>query len=262
MTDNYSENDLIQGINTNLNFVKNIAIEHADKTCNAVMHDGVPLTLEDAKELLVRLEKCVKAIETAIPMKIITPPIKELYNATGTVTIEQKHDTDETSKNIPKSTIEQEKALNDFKDYLISCGYAEYTPRGLPSTAFDYVERIKKVLEWESMSLTELNQNINSICREYDSGGTKQELGDTSHRAVINALKRYREYLSTPTYSTPNLSAHSPKTTKTFDSNSEQTVFWKMLQEALDNNGNPFTVMTRAQYGTVNRNSPSYFYVI
>ena len=134
MADKYSETDLIQGININYDFVKNIAVEQADKcvgsirsileyavklfwlkkydkkpvwvkgytevfdlhkaitderfsrhfskliladmhairqTCNGVLHDNDALTLDDAKDLLARLEKCVKAVEVAIPMKII-----------------------------------------------------------------------------------------------------------------------------------------------------------------------------------------------
>ena len=326
MTDKYNETDLVQGINTNLNFVKNIAIEQADKcagsirstleyavklfwlkkydkkpvwvkgyveafdlhkaitderfsqyfneivlgdmhiirkTCNAVIHDGAPLTLEDAKELLVRLEKCVKAIETAIPMEIIASPIKELRDTTATDDTKQKSIIADSQKHIVRSTVNtatvmtQEISLEDFKDYLIRCGYAEYTPSGLLSTAYDYVGRIRRVLEWESMSLAELNQSIDMICHEYDIGGIKQELGENSHRSVINALKRYREYLLKPIPSNVDTSASSPPSAKTYDSNSEQTVFWKMLQEALNNNGNPFTISTRAQYGTVNRKSPN-----
>ena len=233
------------------------------QTCNGVLHDNDPLTLDEAKDLLVMLEKCVKAIENAIPMEILVSPIKEL-SVMGTVATNEEENLigiTEESPTQPKDNIlftaKTEKLLDDFKSYLIRCGYAEYTPSGLPSTAYDYVGRIKKILEWESMTLSELNQNIDKLCHEYDIGGIKQELGDNSHRAVINALKRYREYLSAPTYSTPNLSAHSPETTKTYDSNSEQTVFWRMLQEALNNNGNPFTISTRAQYGTVNRKSPN-----
>lgn len=203
---------------------------------NGVLHSNDSLTLDEAKELLAMLEKCVKAIENAIPMEIITPS-KIIAN----VDAGQKVVTDDMERNNSPSTTEQKKALNGFRDYLIRCGYAEYTSSGLPSSAHDYVGRIQKVLEWESMSLAELNQNIDSICREYDIGGIKQELGQKSHGSVINALKRYREYLSAPVSS------------KTDTGNPERTVFWQMLQEELDRNGNPFTISTRAQYGTVNR---------
>lgn len=261
----YNEIDLVQGINTNLNFVKNIAVEQADKcagairsvleyavklfwlkkydkkpvwvkgyseafdlhqaiiderfaknfndivigdmhiirkTCNAVIHDNAPLTLEDAQELLIRLEKCVKAIEKAIPMKIIRTPIQKIEESIIAIADEQKPDPIAKDNQVKKEAkvnfaTENRYLLSDFKDYLIQCGYAEYTPRGLPSTVYDYVGRIRKILEWESISLEELNCEINTICNEYDIGGSKQKLGELSHRAVINALKRYREFLLT-----------------------------------------------------------------
>ena len=229
MIDKYNETDLVQGINTNLNFVKNIAIEQADKcagsirstleyaiklfwlkkydkkpvwvkgpnevfdlhkaitderfsqffneivlgdmhiirkTCNAVIHDGAPLTLEDAKELLMRLEKCVKAIETTIPMEIITLPNKELRNIIAIDDTQQQSIVTVSQKHITHPTVNTATVIAQEKSFLTSSA-------------------------------------------------------------------------------------------KTYDSNSEQTVFWKMLQDALDNNGNPFTISTRAQYGTVNRKSPN-----
>ena len=47
------------------------------KICNSVIHGGDSLTLDDAQELLSRLERCVKAIECAIPMTILTLIDKE-----------------------------------------------------------------------------------------------------------------------------------------------------------------------------------------
>ena len=136
MVDSYNENDLVKGINENINFVKNIPIEDANKcvgsirsafeyavklfylkkynkkpvwvkgdvecfdlhkaltderfsrnfskmtlsymhiirqTCNGVLHDNEPLTFDDAKDLLIMLEKCIKAIGTVISMDIIAP---------------------------------------------------------------------------------------------------------------------------------------------------------------------------------------------
>ena len=123
------------------------------QTGNGVLHHNDPLTLDETKDLLTMLEKCVKAIETAIPMEIITPS-----KITANVDAGQKVVTDDMERNNSPSTTEQEKALNGFKSYLKRCGYAEYTPSGLPSTVHDYVGRMQKVLEWESMSLAELNQ--------------------------------------------------------------------------------------------------------
>lgn len=175
------------------------------QTCNGVLHDNDPLTLDEAKDMLVMLEKCVKAIENAIFMEILVSPIKEL-GVMGTVASDERGNLISVTEESPTQPKGDEpftyKSLDGFKSYLKRCGYTEYTPSGLPSTVYDYIGRIQKVLEWESMTLSELNQNINKLCHEYDIGGTKQELGNKSHRAVINALKRYREYL----YSTSNLS--------------------------------------------------------
>ena len=262
----YNETDLVQGINTNLNFVKNIAVEKANKWAdkirtvleyavklfwlkkydkrpvwikkgyyedfdlcqaitderfaknfndivlsdmhvirkigNVVMHENAPLSLEDAHELLIRLEKCVKAIETAIPMKIIRTPIQKIEKSIIAIADEQKSAPIAKDNQVKKEAkvyfaAENRDLLSDFKNYLIQCGYAEYTPRGLPSTVYDYVGRIRKILEWESISLEELNCEISTICNEYDIGGSKQKLGELSHRAVINAIKRYREFLLT-----------------------------------------------------------------
>ena len=42
------------------------------KMCNDDLHGKAPLSKEDAEELFVRLERCIRAIEKAIPMKIIS----------------------------------------------------------------------------------------------------------------------------------------------------------------------------------------------
>lgn len=88
-----------------------------------------------------------------------------------------------------------EELLMAFKDYLIENGYREYTPSGHPSTVYDYIKRIEKVLWSERISIFELNETIDSICEEYDVGGSKENLGNASHRAVINALKQYRNFI-------------------------------------------------------------------
>ena len=83
---------------------------------------------------------------------------------------------------------------DQFKAYLIKQGYSVTTPSGNPSTVYDYVKRIDKVCEWEYSTWKELAQNIDSIVIKYDVGGKKEHLGNKSHKAVINALKRYAEF--------------------------------------------------------------------
>lgn len=83
-----------------------------------------------------------------------------------------------------------------FEKYLIDEGYKQITPSGNPSTVYDYVKRINKICEWENITWQELVDNIQIILPKYDTGGEKEDLGKRSHSAVINALKRFSEFVS------------------------------------------------------------------
>jgi hypothetical protein len=83
----------------------------------------------------------------------------------------------------------------DFERFLIVNGYKTQTPSGNPSTVYDYIKRIDKVCEWENLTWNSLSNQIAAIVRTYDAGGAKEDLGKTSHNAVINALKRFAEYV-------------------------------------------------------------------
>lgn len=84
---------------------------------------------------------------------------------------------------------------NEFKAFLIEKGYKEYTKSGFPSTVYDYLGRIEKICMWEGMSWQELAGDVDRLIPMYDIGGEKERLGNISHRAVINALKRYKEFV-------------------------------------------------------------------
>jgi len=81
-----------------------------------------------------------------------------------------------------------------FKQYMINNGYTQYTPKGLPSTVYDYLKRINFVCAQENKTWLQLAEKIDLIVIKYDVGGTEEYLGNKSHRAVINALKRYQEF--------------------------------------------------------------------
>ena len=83
-----------------------------------------------------------------------------------------------------------------FEEYLVNAGYCEYTASGNPSTVFSYIHAIKKVLEEEGLSWYTLQNNIDSIVSIYDIGGAKQHIGAHSNYTVINALKRFQEFVS------------------------------------------------------------------
>lgn len=83
-----------------------------------------------------------------------------------------------------------------FEKYLKDQGYSVETPAGNQSTVYDYIKRVEKVCEWEDITMQELADDIEVIVAKYDVGGEKANLGEKSHRAVINALKRFKEFTS------------------------------------------------------------------
>jgi len=85
--------------------------------------------------------------------------------------------------------------LNQFAEYLVDRGYKQVTPSGLPSTVYDYKKRIDRVCQYEGISVDELAKNIPIIIKKYDIGGEREHIGNRSHKAVINALKRFHEFV-------------------------------------------------------------------
>ena len=83
-----------------------------------------------------------------------------------------------------------------FEEYLVNAGYKEETDSGNPSTVFSYTNAIKKVLEEEGLSWHTLPSDIENIVPVYDIGGAKQHIGAKSNYTVINALKRFREFVN------------------------------------------------------------------
>lgn len=83
-----------------------------------------------------------------------------------------------------------------FEGYLINKGYKQTTPSGNPSTVYDYIKRIDKICKWEGISWQQLANGIESYLPQYDIGGKKEDLGKTSHNAVINALRRFSEFIA------------------------------------------------------------------
>lgn len=87
--------------------------------------------------------------------------------------------------------------IEKFKDYLRQRGYSEYTPTHQPSTVHDYPRRINYVIWLEKyQSWNDVVINIDSLLSNYGKGGSKESLGKKSNSAVINALKRFYEYLN------------------------------------------------------------------
>lgn len=83
-----------------------------------------------------------------------------------------------------------------FEEFLIRNGYKQYTPSGLPSTVYEYINGVDFVREEECLlSWSQLASNIGKFVCMYDVGGRKEALGEKGHKTIINSLKRFREFL-------------------------------------------------------------------
>lgn len=84
----------------------------------------------------------------------------------------------------------------EFQKYLIEQGYSLYTPKGYPSTVFQYLNCIDKVCEWEGYSTWDrLADEIPYVVQRYDTGGPKEIYGNKSHRQVISALVQFKNFI-------------------------------------------------------------------
>lgn len=84
--------------------------------------------------------------------------------------------------------------LENFRIYLIQKGYTEFTPTGNNSTVYDYVNRVRNILDREKISIQNLATNIDSYVEKYDVDGKESEYGKRGHNSVINALKRFQDF--------------------------------------------------------------------
>ena len=82
-----------------------------------------------------------------------------------------------------------------FEEYLIRAGYKEETDTGNPSTVSSYCHAVDKVAQEEGMSWDTLKDHIAAIVPVYDVGGRKELIGAKSNSTVINALKRFLEFV-------------------------------------------------------------------
>ena len=84
-----------------------------------------------------------------------------------------------------------------YETFLINAGYETVTPAGAPSTVYSYSGAITRhVLEEEHITWGILKNNIDDILKKYDVGGAKEHIGAKSNKTVINALKRFKEFVS------------------------------------------------------------------
>ncbi len=85
-----------------------------------------------------------------------------------------------------------------YQEYLAQAGYKVETDDGSPSTVYVYAKAVESVASEEGMSWNALRDRVSTIIKKYDVGGAKQDFGCKSNKTVINALKRFEEFVSTP----------------------------------------------------------------
>lgn len=84
-----------------------------------------------------------------------------------------------------------------FESYLIKEDYKTETPSGNPSTVYSYINAIERhVLDSEHITWASLRDNIDVIVKKYDVGGEKEDVGAISNSTVINALKRFKDFVN------------------------------------------------------------------
>lgn len=84
----------------------------------------------------------------------------------------------------------------NFMKYLKNEDYKDWTGSGFPSTIYQYAKAIEKVMKLECVdTYLDLTDHIQAIINKYGENGEKKAIGEEGHSTVINALKRYSEYL-------------------------------------------------------------------
>lgn len=76
-----------------------------------------------------------------------------------------------------------------FEQYLQSKNYRH-------TTSIDYPARIERLCRKEKISYEHLAQHLAEIMPQYELTGNKSSYGKRSHSSVINALRRFAEFLS------------------------------------------------------------------
>ena len=76
-----------------------------------------------------------------------------------------------------------------FEEYLLAKNYR-------PTACVDYPARLERLCRKEKISYEHLAQHLNEIMPQCEKTGKKSSYGKRSHSSVINALRRFAEFLS------------------------------------------------------------------
>lgn len=76
-----------------------------------------------------------------------------------------------------------------FEQYLLAKNYS-------PFTSIDYPSRLDRLCRKEKISYEHLAQHLPEIMPQFERTGKKASYGKRSHFSVINALRRFSEFLN------------------------------------------------------------------
>lgn len=83
--------------------------------------------------------------------------------------------------------------LKDFENWLLSKRYK-------PNTSIDYASRLERLCRKENFTIEYLAKHLSEIMPLYDKSGKKSCYGRLSHCTVLNALRRFSEFLDESAY--------------------------------------------------------------
>ncbi len=144
--------------------------------------------LEAEGDLKVEVDK---AIAEKVALEIAERESKKI----STPDSDESKKTVKTSKKSPKKVMPTGPIAESYEEYLIRAGYSLETDSGNPSTVYAYANAVQSVIDEESITWNSLKTNISTIVKKYDVGGAKETFGCKSNKTVINALKRFEEFV-------------------------------------------------------------------
>lgn len=84
---------------------------------------------------------------------------------------------------------------DQYELYLEAAGYSVIGISGNISTVPQYSRAVEKVVEREGLNWNQLKNDIANIVKKYDKNGPEEDYGNRGNKTVINALKRFAEFV-------------------------------------------------------------------
>ena len=145
--------------------------------------------LEVEGDLKDEVDTAIALVKEEFNEKVVSGSAERLIRSTTASAERRSHKS--SVKSAPRRV-----AASSFEEYLIKAGYKVETDSGTPSTVYSYINAIDSVLENEGITYSTLVADIDNIIKKYDIGGAEESFGNKSNKTVINALKRFRDFIN------------------------------------------------------------------